>query len=372
MVLVNWGNAQDLPAETSDRTTLALPNGESATFQVDRPVNWTRTVDTSFHSVELSTLTVPINDTGLSIDNISVSAERMFDSQGGLVGTDFNLDVKGKNIVAAELTNPAGRKVAMSYDNEDEHFDIDLYDSGLTADQLVQLGFVSGTYHLDFHGPLGGTISTSVDVNIDYPTQVPNQIFPQANGIVNVSGGTTTFSWSPVTDPEIDSIRLDLAELTGDWQWQSGIDPATISLQVVGLPTDSRIASYLDFGNIQEGLTAQGIPFMIIMGNTQTLVFQTTSGIPGDMNGDGAFNSLDIPDFKMALSDKAAWELATNRKADLLADFNDDGVFNALDIPGFKTALAGGSAASVPEPATLTLVAALGLIFSGRKRKRGN
>lgn len=87
----------------------------------------------------------------------------------------------------------------------------------------------------------------------------------------------------------------------------------------------------------------------------------------GDMNRDGIVNSLDITDFKNALTDLVAWEAATGRDAVTLGDFSSDGTFNSLDITGFKEALAGSSTA-IPEPATVVLLA-FGCLAATRHRR---
>ena len=87
----------------------------------------------------------------------------------------------------------------------------------------------------------------------------------------------------------------------------------------------------------------------------------------GDFDGNGAFNGLDIPDFKAALADPEGW--ATDNPdmphPNEIGDFDGNGAFNGLDIPGFKTALAG---TAIPEPATLALLAA-GAVMAIRRRR---
>ena len=87
----------------------------------------------------------------------------------------------------------------------------------------------------------------------------------------------------------------------------------------------------------------------------------------GDFNGDGVANGLDIPMFKQALADSAAWESATRRSAVAAGDFNADAAFNGLDIPGFKSHLA--QASTVPEP-SVTMVLAAGVSGLMLRRRR--
>ena len=60
---------------------------------------------------------------------------------------------------------------------------------------------------------------------------------------------------------------------------------------------------------------------------------------------------MDVPRFKLTLSNPEAWSKGDPDRPhpDLLGDFDGNGAFNGLDIPGFKTALSGAvAAASAP------------------------
>ena len=60
----------------------------------------------------------------------------------------------------------------------------------------------------------------------------------------------------------------------------------------------------------------------------------------GDLNGDGAFNSLDITEFFIAIFDPQAYALLhPGLSGTYLGDFDGNGMLNALDRPGFASGL---------------------------------
>ncbi|HOO16198.1 MAG TPA: hypothetical protein PLU99_03735 [Phycisphaerae bacterium] len=68
-----------------------------------------------------------------------------------------------------------------------------------------------------------------------------------------------------------------------------------------------------------------------------------TTGLPGDLNCDGAVNVFDIDPFVLALTDAAAYDAAYPTCDIELADVNDDGQINAFDIDPFVLLLTGTS-----------------------------
>jgi len=81
--------------------------------------------------------------------------------------------------------------------------------------------------------------------------------------------------------------------------------------------------------------------------------------LAGDCNGDGLVNALDISSFITAL---------TSGVFNNAADVNDDGVVNGLDIAPFISVLTGGgSAAVVPEPASLVCLLVVGALRRSRR-----
>ena len=83
--------------------------------------------------------------------------------------------------------------------------------------------------------------------------------------------------------------------------------------------------------------------------------------ILGDVNGDGVVDGLDIQPFV---------DLLTGGGYQAEADINADTVVDGLDIQPFVDIITGAGGSPVPEPATLGLLAAAGLLRCGRRRRR--
>jgi hypothetical protein len=64
---------------------------------------------------------------------------------------------------------------------------------------------------------------------------------------------------------------------------------------------------------------------------------------PGDANGDGVLNNLDIASFVLALTNPVAYQtMFPDVDPDVVLDMNGDGGFDNLDIASFVAALSGG------------------------------
>ncbi len=93
----------------------------------------------------------------------------------------------------------------------------------------------------------------------------------------------------------------------------------------------------------------------------------------GDMNLDGQIDVDDINPFIQALSAAAAYESAFGLSGVVLGDFSGNGLVDVDDINPFIAALQGGgggsfSASSIPEPATISLLAVGATALIRRRR----
>ncbi len=87
----------------------------------------------------------------------------------------------------------------------------------------------------------------------------------------------------------------------------------------------------------------------------------------GDMNFDGVVDTGDVAAFVLALTDPEAYIAQYGALPALVGDINGDGAFDTGDVAAFVEMLVGGSA-TVPEPATLSMLA-LGALALLRRRR---
>jgi hypothetical protein len=91
--------------------------------------------------------------------------------------------------------------------------------------------------------------------------------------------------------------------------------------------------------------------------------------LPGDMNDDGLFDATDINPWLLALTDPAAYDAVYDRVwAARSGDFNGDGLINTEDINHLVLALQNGSPATIPQPASCTLLTVLLAAVAGSRQ----
>jgi GH35 family endo-1,4-beta-xylanase len=118
-----------------------------------------------------------------------------------------------------------------------------------------------------------------------------------------------------------------------------------------------------------------------INGKTYSFNFNPSTGsyqivvpaVLGDFNRDGHFTAADILAMQNALSDLPTYETAQGMNdsyLDSIGDFNGDGLVNGADLQMMLSQLASGHGSeSVPEPASIALLALGGFALLARKRR---
>ena len=94
----------------------------------------------------------------------------------------------------------------------------------------------------------------------------------------------------------------------------------------------------------------------------RALALLTTAPAPGDVNGDGRVDGLDVEPFV---------DILLSGVFDPAADVNGDGRVNGLDVDPFVTLVVGPGAETVPEPSTLVpaMLGLLGLLLHRRRHR---
>jgi len=161
--------------------------------------------------------------------------------------------------------------------------------------------------------------------------------------------GQTPTDFTRAVDPTLDPFGLTLSELQAGYDGAgggTGVDIAEAGLDWI---------QYVRVTNAADSPVTPEIDG-----------FSDVSGpaTPGDLNGDGVVDGLDIDPFVNRL---------TTGGFDPAADLNDDGVIDGLDIDPFVDRLtnrdAATAAAVIPEPTT-ALWAIAGLLALGSRRRR--
>jgi subtilisin-like proprotein convertase family protein len=293
--LSGWTVFLDLNGNTQPDTTVTA-NLPSANVPLSIPDAGTRTSATV-----VSGLPVGIRDLNVTLD---ITHTR-----------DDNLDVF--------LVSPTGTRVELFTDvgGRNDNF------SATTLDDQAAVSITSGA------APFSGSYRPEGALS-DFSGETPNGTWTLEVTDDNAKQTGVLNSWS-ITITSGVSEPTTISSADGAFNF-AGLGPGTYTVRVIvqspwnqTFPTGGPTQTV----PLSSGQEAAGINFGY------------WSVILGDFNGDGVMNSLDIADFKLALSDGPAWDANTGRNSTELGDFNLDGLFNSLDITMFKDALGQSSPA---------------------------
>jgi PEP-CTERM motif/Dockerin type I domain len=122
-------------------------------------------------------------------------------------------------------------------------------------------------------------------------------------------------------------------------------------------------------------LSGLGSTFSVTVPQQSMEVVILNPVLAGDMNRDGHITSADILPMMQALTSPQTYESTYGVNAadlQLIGDTSGDGTFTNADLQSLLNLLksGGGSADSVPEPASIVLVGLGALAFAVRRRSR--
>ncbi|MEM9345567.1 MAG: PEP-CTERM sorting domain-containing protein [Planctomycetota bacterium] len=270
------------------------------------------------------------------------------------------------------------------------------YDNGLVASSgssqigVNDLAFNFNTFAWD--GNINGDGGDATDPDADNPWVV--------------TGGTRMISpFSPVYTPYNDGTgagnaalfyEISLSNITGtgltffDGELTSMDIAADVSIDAQSGNTPGLTTTFtgtFSASGLDYSFNVADSQFAILVG--QVNLFMNRAGtasvisdvLLGDLNGDGTFDSSDIPAFVQALTDEAGYAtLYPSLDPDVLGDFDSSGTLNNLDIFGFVQALSTPSselspelieqlsALAVPEPGSGLVLLIGGALLSRRRR----
>jgi len=313
-----------LSTSTGTSTTITHPEGETALFRLNEPVTWKRNLNLNSRYHFIDTVSIPVDNTGLTIDGIEFYYGRNYDHAGQYLGHSLDNSAYGDNIVSAETQCPAGIIWPISYIEEGE-VELCCFELFSEAD-LALLGITSGIYEYVFHDHLGNTIETSInsiDVENKVPIQIPNIISP----VHNDEGVKLDLlvSWEPVWDPNVNTVVVDLKTIREDWNAEIWLASDQNMVLIPDIPPCSTIRCEVYFVHGESGTTAEGIEELIGYYNAQTIYF-TVGSYESDFTG---CDGVDFKDFSIIAS---AWlaeagDANWNQACDI-SDPND----NVIDI----------------------------------------
>ncbi|MGD0785888.1 MAG: hypothetical protein ABR969_08745 [Sedimentisphaerales bacterium] len=292
---VQTGEWNNLPGVNGPNTVTIHPEGETAYYQLNESVEWNRSTSLNRQDMSLGMISLPLYDSNPEVNAIELYYGKEYNAAGEYVGHSFSVNVVGRNVIAAEVTTPTGRTWPLEIDEDWIGWDNAEF---LTPADLTALGIVEGTYNFAFHGLLGSTITTSVNMTFDTPTQSPNITYPHHwDKDVNIP---LTVSWEPVQDTSINTIMIELENENGDWDFYAELPPGQSSCPVSDVPPYDGIYCDVVFANRQTGQTPEGIEWSAYGYSLQSILF-TSGTFRGDFDGDEDVDYYDLA----AMSD--AW-----------------------------------------------------------------
>ena len=182
---------------------------------------------------------------------------------------------------------------------------------------------------------------TGASLNASFVSD-PDSVVLDPTGILSIGGDYTQLAFAKlaVDVGGTDSGQFDQLVVDGNVALAGTLDLSSVDGYVMGagdtfdIITANSITGEFDTVLMPEDWTAE------VVYSDSAVRLQVQISLPGDANGNGEVNNLDIMPFALALFNRPAYVLMyPTIEPNEVLDMNGDGRFNNLDIAGFAAAL---------------------------------
>ncbi|MFQ5423885.1 MAG: beta-propeller fold lactonase family protein [Phycisphaerae bacterium] len=250
-------------------------------------------------------------------------------------------------VVQAYAISPAGGLTLIDTEFTTSTFPLEL---AITNDgtKLYAAGGISngGNKVLGFHIAMNGTLTPMAGSPFTSPGASPSNVFVSGDDAFLVVGHGTdatarTFAINPVTG------QLTFTGATFDVGLQGTLGDVRIEGDLLFVTDNSTavdgVTGVYSFTLNADGSLTQNGPLQDTTGIAPRSVATWVPGpFTGDLNCDGAVDTLDIGPFALALTDPAQYRVDFPNCNLRLSDTNGDGNFDGLDVQPFVQLLMGG------------------------------
>ncbi len=346
---IDYQQHLNLPDITATSQTLALPDGTTAQFAANEMVQFHRNYSPFCYNLNFEPIFAAAQDADITEVFIVRGQSQFADASQDVHEFSIMIDVDSAKMV--EVTTPTGLTVEAEADDDGEW---EVWFETMDVGDLSDFG--AGVYTITAYDADGsGTDTVEVTLQADPGlTQTPN-----ITSDLESSDIPMVLTWDALTDPNANGIHIGIESddydeqaflLASDTEYDFG------QLNLGGYNLD------LGFGELIEGYDAVNDFDWLTAWHLSTRALYNQVPLAGDYNHDGTVDQADYTVWADSYGDSGV---------NLLADGNGDGVIDQADYTVWADHYGDSlpsALATVPEPATFTLIALAGLMLNRRRR----